>query len=365
MRTAKQQAEELEQAGTFLHAMLHPNDEVPKPQQPVKEPSHARQSNGRSRGLKMDHVNRFSEPPAPPPQQPLPEKPDVAKSSPVTTPFPNMLKRSDTAKSPKPPAHSPTNTQSSQMLSLIEALSIAKKELDSQSARVKQLEEMLKDEKTAREQAEDRARKLEQHAVARPVAAVMEEDESSSSMAAVEKGPTSAVEIPTEAVERSSSEQQLKEKLDNVMAEMQKLKMDVEHFQRRAKTAEDDASQARASLAEMIQQIREENEKEKLHGAEIELEAADEASEVSRPPSASEGQAESKGLTKWPSQANGHVRASRLPEHLEQAVATVLKERQSGGDSLGQSAPYVSMLGVVLIGVGLMAYLNSWQKTEK
>jgi hypothetical protein len=30
-----------------------------------------------------------------------------------------------------------------------------------------------------------------------------------------------------------------------------------------------------------------------------------------------------------------------------------------------QSAPYASILGVVLIGVGLMTYLNSWQKLEK
>ncbi|RVX70540.1 hypothetical protein B0A52_05191 [Exophiala mesophila] len=365
MRTAKQQAEELEQAGIFLHAMLHPNDEMPKAQQPVKEPSHARPSNGRSRGLKMDHMNRFSEPPAPPPQHPLPEKPDGTKSSPVSSPFSNLLKRSETAKSPKPPSHSPTNTQSSQMLSLIEALSVAKKELDSQSARVKQLEDMLKDEKTAREQAEDRARKLEQHAASRPVPVVLEADESSSSTAVLESSPTISAEAPAQAIEGASSERQLKEKLDNVMAEMHKLKMDVEHFQRRAKTAEDDASQARASLAEMIKQIREENEKDKSQGTETELEATDDAGEVSRRPNASEGPVESKGLSQWPSQANGHARGPRLPEHLEQAVATVLKERQGNGDSLGQSAPYMSMLGVVLIGVGLMAYLNSWQKTDK
>jgi hypothetical protein len=64
--------------------------------------------------------------------------------------------------------------------------------------------------------------------------------------------------------------------------------------------------------------------------------------------------------------ANGHVRApSRLPVHLERAMATVMRDSHAQGDLTAQSAPYVSMLGVVLIGVGLMAYLNSWQKGDK
>jgi hypothetical protein len=32
---------------------------------------------------------------------------------------------------------------------------------------------------------------------------------------------------------------------------------------------------------------------------------------------------------------------------------------------LQQSTPYASMLGVVLLGVGLMAYLNGWQRIDK
>src|ERR1700710_2971871 len=132
MRAAKQQAEELDQAGSFLNSLLTPGAEAVKPQSASKEVAPQRQSNGRVKAPKMEHVSRFADPPAPPPQQPLPEKPDSSKASPVTTSFTNLLKRGETAKQSTNTSNSPTNAQSSQMLSLIEALSIAKKELDAQ-----------------------------------------------------------------------------------------------------------------------------------------------------------------------------------------------------------------------------------------
>ena len=367
MRTAKQQAEDLDQAGSFLNAMLTSNGELPKMQSPVKEPSHhhQRQSNGRSKSLKVDHVNRFADPPAPPPQQPLPEKPDSSKMSPVNSnSFTNLLKRNDTTK-PNNVTHSPTNPQNSQMLSLIEALSIAKKELDSQGTRVKQLEDMLKEERSAREDAEERARKLEQHVSARPVLQVEEEQQEVPHAEPKVSTLENVQEVSIEHDELSSKERQLKENLENVVAEMQKLKVDMDQFQRRAEVAEADATKARASLAEMIDKIREENEKAEAGGAQSdEREFAHEIGKAVKA-SATEEDREIKPLTKWPPHANGHLRAPKLPENLERAVATVLKDRNGNVDSFAQSAPYVSMLGVVLIGVGLMAYLNSWQKGEK
>ena len=59
--------------------------------------------------------------------------------------------------------NSPTrqeSPQSSQILSLVEALTTAKKEIDSQGDRVKQLEVLLTRERKARESAEERARRL-------------------------------------------------------------------------------------------------------------------------------------------------------------------------------------------------------------
>lgn len=243
MRVAKQQADELDQAGAFLHTVLNANGDPSKIQSLTKESSnHAQKhSNGRSKSVKVDHVNRFADPPAPPPQQPLPEKPDVSKVSPVSSSsFTNLLKRSETAKANNT-NHSPTNTQSSQMLSLIEALSIAKKELDSQGARVKQLEDKLMEERSAREIAEERVRNLEQHATTGPVDQIEEEQEapiaeSGGSMPENEPAPVQ------EGQELSPKEQLLKENLDAVVAEMQILKTDMDQFRRRAEVAEVDAS---------------------------------------------------------------------------------------------------------------------------
>ena len=74
------------------------------------------------------------------------------------------LKRSDTEK-PKLSGGSPVSRESSQILSLAEALSAARKDLESQGARVRELEDLLRQERTARENAEERARKLEGQAL--------------------------------------------------------------------------------------------------------------------------------------------------------------------------------------------------------
>ncbi|EXJ81183.1 hypothetical protein A1O3_07473 [Capronia epimyces CBS 606.96] len=365
MRTAKQQAEELEQAGSFLNSILTPGGEPPKLQPQAKETAAQKQSNGRSKASKLDHAARFADPPAPPPQQPLPEKPDSSKASPVTTSFTNLLKRSDTARPPNSSTQSPTNPPNSQMLALIEALSIAKKELDSQGARVKQLEDMLKQERSAREDAEERARRLEHTTAARPVSVVQEQPEPvvETGLAMTPVNQSEERERSDEAEDRTKS---LEQNLEQVLGEMQRLKTDMDNFQRRAETAEADATNARKSLAEMINKLREENGKEeaspnKSRDRRLLSEKDDDAVVVV----ADEAGSNLTSKAKRPLQGNGHIRAPRLPAHLERAVATVLKDRSGHEDSLAQSAPYVSMLGVVLIGVGLMAYLNSWQKSER
>lgn len=365
MRTAKQQAEELEQAGSFLNSILTSGSEPPEPMPQPKEAASRKQPNGRSKTSKIDHISRFAEPPAPPPQHPLPEKPDSSKSSPVSTSFTNLLKRTDTAKSPSSTTQSPTNPQNSQMLSLIEALSFAKKELDSQGARVKQLEDMLHQERSAREEAEERARRLEQHAGSRPVSAVEEEPQPA-------KETEPAITPANQSVERSPGDEgenktkSLEHNLEEVLGEMQRLKTDVDNFRRRAETAEADAANARKSLTEMIDRIREENEREEvsLNKSRRRHTLPEDHEDDADVLSMNQAAANSNSTVKWPSPGNGHIGAPRLPAHVERAVATVLRDRSGNADSLAQSAPYVSMLGVVLIGVGLMAYLNSWQKSE-
>jgi hypothetical protein len=367
MRAAKQQAEDLDQAGTFLGSLLSPGAEPPKHQSPAKEPSQ-KHSNGRVKAPKVEHVTRFAEPPAPPPQQPLPEKPDSAKASPLTTSFSTLLKRGDTAKQSNSNSNSPTNSQNTQMLSLIEALSVAKKELDQQSLKVELLEDALKRERSARKEAEEKARQLEQQASSRPVSAVEEDMQTPVQTQNVIPGNSSSPKASDAGTDKTKS---LQQNLDQVLNDMARLKADMDKFQRRAETAESEAANARQSLAEMIEKIRAENEK------------AESSSQSRKSPSSQHTMSDdaeceisrdtpnptSMSILKSP-HMNGHAISPRLPTPLQNALTTVLRnhsENVHSGDpqAMAQSAPYVSMLGVVLIGVGLMAYLNSWQKNER
>ncbi len=364
MRAAKQQSNELEHVGTYLNGVLAPDGSPlkEKAESHAREGSQSRQLNGKLKSLRTDHLTRFADPPAPPPQQPLPEKPDSSRSSPInpaSISISGLLKRTDTAKAPPNTANSPTSPQNSQMLQLVEALSSAKKELDSQAARVRQLEDMLKEERSARVDAEERARRLEQAPSSRPATNVEEIcDMPESTRQEDSTIPSKDVSDPESNPQGDG--QNLQKKLDHMVSEMQRMRADMEKFKRRADTAENDATKARESLAEMIERLRKENRKEALDSAEIDSIGV--VSEIERIPNIERGESSS-SPGKGSGLANGHIRTPKLPPHLEQAVTTVLRE--GSGEVLASSAPYVSMLGVVLIGVGLMAYLNSWQKTER
>lgn len=380
MKTAKQQAQDLDQTSKFLTSLLSDGRDE-KPASPQGENAPIRLVNGKPKLPKLDSVPRFTDPPAPPPQQPLPEKPDISLSSPSETGLVASFKRSETAR-PSPGlsgpvlSGSPTNQSSSQILSLVEALTSAKKELDTQGARVKHLEDMLRQERTARESAEERARRLEHGTSFKPLSSVEEETDldpsrSAPGEASVEQESAVASEKDTNpAGDAARSEDNLQSRLDEMVVEMSKMKEEMQKFQQRAEVAQADATSTRASLGEMIERFRQENE----HTAEAavrEILPSDPryqhfgAVKSAKSSQKKASSASSLVVTHQLSMPNGHVRApSKLPEHLERAMATMLRT-DSDGQLLAQSAPYASMLGVVLIGVGLMAYLNSWQKMEK
>lgn len=366
MKAAQQQAQDLEQTGTFLGGLLDPESHQEKPPSLARENSQSRQINGRMRALRLDPSARFAEPPAPPPQQPLPEKPDISLASPSGSNGLHRLIRADTAR-PNSAITSPTSAQNSHILSLVEALSLAKKELDAQGTKVRQLEEMLQQERTAREGAEERARRLEQGVSSRPASAVEEVVDPRS-----EDKATSPISNASEKVETELSsaelEKNLQSRLDHMMADMQRMKKDMEQYQARAEIAETDATQARISLSGMIRRLR---EKDSATAAalekEIDLSILNMDGNGPLTPDSNKALSHSASPSKYsPGLANGHVRApSRLPEQLERAMATILRDSSGDPNAMAQSAPYVSMLGVVLLGVCAMAYLNSWQKAEK
>jgi hypothetical protein len=335
--------------------------------------------NGKSKPAKMSPVSRFSDPPAPPPQQPLPEKPAMARSSPSESASVSSVKRSETGRGGSGQVGSPTHQQSGQIVSLVEALNTARKELDSQGARVKHLEDMLRQERLAREGAEERARRLEHGASFRTTMHEAQTVDSQTGIPPSASGATSSeLQHPSgrehgdgAVVDGLTSpdttlEDDPQSRFNHMIAEMERAKQKMQKFQQRAEVAETDAASMRNSLSAMIERLRKENEGA-AEAAEREILPYNfqPSNFVKEPRLGGHNPSMSSALLKQSlSVPNGHVRtASRLPDHLERAMATVLR-RDGDGELLHHSAPYASMLGVVLIGVGLMAYLNSWQKVE-
>lgn len=339
MRAAKQQAYDLEQANKHLSHLIPSESSTShiSPTSGVRKPKPPRTSHA-----------HFTEPPAPPPSQPLPEKPDggIKSASPSKR---EMTTNGVTT--------SPTSTQSSQILQLIEALESAKKEMASQAAKVKELEAILKQERTAREAAEEKAKRLEELSSARPTTII----ESQSIPKMNTKGGDGDVSIPR--VDNKTSESALQEQFDSLLSQMAQMQSTLHATTSRAETAEKQCS----TLAEMIEKYRRENHEEtSIPDPDVpDIEAPSssmfdgfEDDEDVSPMRSATVRAAAK------SQGNGHVKSPSMSTNLEQAVASVLSQTQNGQSIPVQSAPYISMLGVVLIGVGVMAYLNSYKKGE-
>ena len=161
---ARLQHQDLARTGQFLNTLLSKDDikNQDKPEAP-EPPKGQSQVNGNVSFRSDGGKTRFSEPPAPPPSQPLPEKPDIAR--PPSSENPPGLKRGTTE---RPKSHPSSNTSPirpdnnlGQIIQLTEALNNAKKELDSNAARVRDLEEMLDREREARQHAEEMMQKME------------------------------------------------------------------------------------------------------------------------------------------------------------------------------------------------------------
>ncbi|KAK5072181.1 hypothetical protein LTR64_004040 [Lithohypha guttulata] len=351
MRAAKQQSQDLEQARSFLTAIL-PADGGPVKLPPGRDHiSPLRQANGRAKPSRVDHSARFADPPAPPPQQPLPEKPDNTKaSSPGSATMSHMLKRETTMKPlVNGTAASPIGGQS-QIVSLLESLDAARKQIESQGSKVRELEDMLQRERLAREAAEDKIKRLEESHNARPVSVVEEQLTTPG-----EHLPAQQDQVRSE--KEAEAEMRLQQRIEAMLSEMQVMQQNLTQATHRAETAESEKS----TLAAMIDKYRKQRQDEDSQSSAVEDDGND-VEEILRSESDFDQLSTAIQDNK---QANGHVRTPRLPEDLRQAVSTMLQQQQANGETLGNYGPYMSMTCVVLIGVGIMVYFNSWPQVDK
>jgi hypothetical protein len=321
---------------------------------PLESSAAHRQMNGRPKMPRVDSFSRFSDPPAPPPQQPLPEKPDALSRS-ASESF-SSLKRSDTEK-PKSGTGSPVSRDSSQILSLIEALSSAKREIDTQGTRVKELENMLLKEQAARKLAEERVHELEN----RPTVesqdtiemndAVLEQEQEEPEVTVQANGIhpseiSSSEDSQGDVAEDKTSELQVR--LEAMMEEMAEMRIQVATFKDRAEKAEDNTTQARKSLAEMVETLQQERAAKAL-AANSKFDA-DHGTSKNLP--AESDKVDSKTVQCLDSKNKG----------INAAATAFAQQRHN---YVEEASPYASIFGVVLLGVGLMAYLNGWQKMDK
>ncbi|KAI0412930.1 hypothetical protein F5X98DRAFT_353470 [Xylaria grammica] len=376
MRNARLQSQDLGRTDHFVHALLSKEDikdmerpDGPEPSKPIV--------NGGAVSFRSDNKTRFSDPPAPPPQQPLPEKPDIPS-----------LKRNITER-----AKSHTQNMSpirhegngSQILQLTEALSNAKKEIESQTSRMRDLEEMLHRERQARELAEDLARRLEKHleeassnmAIPPPEGSKIEETPLNVAFEPPrgENSPTELIDTPmpdadkdappdAEVIEASAT--QLHAQIEFLVLEIKDLRQELDIFKQRAETAESERDTQRKTLAEMALQIRQDAEARELAEREKMLEATQNREATSD--SEANTSLEAAGTPSSNSRQGRRMSSDALAQPVLSQSTTITSSTATAPPGalarnrvLANSIPYASMIGVVLMGVGLMAYINGWE----
>ena len=382
MRNARLQNQDLARTSQFLNALLSKEDIKNTDKPEVPEPPKAPLPNGNVSFRSEGGKTRFSEPPAPPPSQPLPEKPDAARASDSPS-----LKRAATAKAATTsPIRQDNNLN--QILLLTEALNSAKKELDTNTARVRDLEDMLVKEREARLFAEDMMQKMEETSHAKIngsadaplVNGHSELDkafdppvEQPSSRELEEAEPDTAPPQPDKAEMLAAAFQA---RIDSMAAEMSSLRDQLEAFRLRAEKAETERDADRKTLAEMVLQIRQRDEDEQRREAERRSRSASKGRRRALSKDKLEHSAvAANGSATEPAtaQRDGAVEEDAFDEAPSPSRANTMKpaggalavQGQQQDGTLIHTLPYASMIGVVLFGMGLMAYLNGWQPQQR
>lgn len=370
MRSAKLQAQDLNRTNQFINTLLSKDDlkdlektdapEGPKPQTII---------NGNSLSFRADPKARFSDPPAPPPQQPLPEKPDVPSLKRGSLERP----KSDSANS------SPIRQENlSQIIQLTEALNNARRDIDNQTARMRELETMLQKEREARELAEELARRLEESAHSQVNGVDSHEEAEATQESAMEvdiADDTRTVLPEVEEISQADKAAQetaaaLQSRIDSMDEQMRELRMQMEQWKSRCETVEAERDSSRKSLEEMVIQLREEEarrvaaeERRRSRSRTLRSErdgAAQNTVTPSTPEVAKLALKQERSLT------NSSQDSGDIPT-LSRANTITPQTSPRGGplnsQHLRAGVPYVSMIGVVLIGMGLMAYMNGWQSS--
>ncbi|KAF2214527.1 hypothetical protein CERZMDRAFT_37322 [Cercospora zeae-maydis SCOH1-5] len=341
-----------------LNNMLGGKIEGPALEKPKSNSEKARPSPTKS---KLELKAHFSEPPAPPPQAPLPEKPDVARAlaDPIIQP---LLRRRDTARASSSSSSPTRNDHSSDILRLCEELKLAKGELSNQSERMKTLEHELAQERMARESAEERAQRLEE--------VERRDSPTNDGHPSADNSPSTSTRS-NEVTTDPAPEVQIQ--LDRLRTQMDEMKQQMEAYRQRAEKAESERDEAQQTLAEMVEEKRRQNAEE----------ARDTRSSPAKPqdlpPKAlhqSDGiSVESNGhvvpptLSSSPTSSSLMQRAGMITQFLAREVIGSDPSQVSARDMdkalIYYGVPYGSFAAVLIVGLIAMNWINGWPKVER
>lgn len=375
LQIAKQQSQDLQRTSEFFDALLLPKPTSEEPQSHIRNKS-------RTEDISLPSANSTSALP------PLPQL--IGWELP---PFPGdrISPKLKSEKTAKPDPIGPLT----QHPSLADALAKARKELEDKTALVKDLEDALKREKSARELAEDRAAELETASralggtsrerilgefEAEKVLAdergemddtetICGDDEKSLDGQPMEDetnpegGDTVQVKVDPSALAAAEAANRLQRRVEEMMLELQSARAEIETYKFRTKAAEKESDTTRKTLQEMVEDFQRKEEarkaKERQFGSQTEPATVQNA-----------GMQANTDMTHdeiMETAINGTVKQSDIVKKLPSRTTMVSEDlaRTSLALSKRNAAPYVSIIGVMLLGVGMMAVLNSWQKGER
>jgi hypothetical protein len=300
----------------------------------------------------------------------------------LTGAFQPTLSRSDTEK-PKLPimkGTSPSTTEAVanqvQFANLMDQLNKARQEVETERTRLRETEDLLLQERVKREDAEERAKRLEgQKLVIPPITAKIEEH------------PTPIDDEQQEIPQRDLPDpKRLQERFDLLLAEFNEYKTAAEQWRAEKVQAEkerDEEKEQRISLMDMIEKIKSEEaarstSKRKSRGRRRSRSKSTSAPVIDSRDGADEEDATIDDET---AEAHEHTANGSLEKLMHKATNGHLIVNTSGVKSpdqpdtrrslfarrdlpLAEAAPYLSAISVVIFGVAVMALLNKIQRGE-
>jgi hypothetical protein len=265
----------------------------------------------------------------------------------------------------------------------VDTLTKTKQEVEAQSARLREVEDLLVQERVRREDAEERAKRLEKE---RKVPEIQRLQLPSSP----KKDDDSSTPIEDEHQDEAepsdhAQNEKLQNRLDLLLIEFNEFKVTAERWKHEKEQAEkerDEERKERLTLAEMVEKLRaeelervdKEQKKEARRGRHRSRSASAGTQQENGTAKATDHDSDKDEVESIPRefapgskdgepQQNGHpVVHQKHPQGSDQSdTRAALAQR---GAHFAQAAPYISAMSVVLIGVAVMALINKMQRGE-